>query len=187
MCKPKKDSESHRLWTMDYGLLPAIPPPLQKFLYIEASKNMHVKKLPATLLQRLVILFSLFLLTVSATSDHSFQAKNLADPSIEGRWDITIDADGKKWPSWLEITHSGIKTLVGHFVGVTGSARPISRIDYKDGKFSFSIPPQWEEGSDLKVEGKPDGDKMSGTMVFPDGKTYSWTAQSNRTEMGHAD
>ena len=46
--------------------------------------------------------------------------------TIEGRWDITIDIDGKKSPSWLEIRHSGLHTLVGQFVGTGGSARPIS-------------------------------------------------------------
>lgn len=97
------------------------------------------------------------------------------EPKFTGRWDITIDAGNNKWPSWLEVTHSGLKTLVGHFVGVSGSARPISEIEYTNGQFSFSIPPQWEEGSDLKVEGKFEGGKLSGTMVMPDGKSFPFT------------
>lgn len=99
------------------------------------------------------------------------------DPAIEGRWDITIDVDGKQSPSWLEIRHSGSKRLIGHFVGITGSARPISIVNFKDGKLSFSIPPQWEEeDNDLSVEGTLDGDNLSGSITLPNGKKYNWSA-----------
>ncbi|MEO5908698.1 MAG: DUF1080 domain-containing protein, partial [Ginsengibacter sp.] len=98
--------------------------------------------------------------------------------SIQGRWDITIDVDGKMTPSWLEVKHSGIKMLVGRFVGPGGSARPISRVNIKDGKMSFSIPPQWEaEPNDLKVEGTLEGDNLTGEMTFSNGKNYHWTGK----------
>src|SRR5882762_7839070 len=72
---------------------------------------------------------------------------------IEGRWDITIDQEGKSLPSWLEVEHSGTHTLVGRFVYAFGSARPISKVNFTDGKFSFAIPPQWEPGtSDMSFE-----------------------------------
>ena len=81
-------------------------------------------------------------------------------------------------PSWLEIRHSGLKTLVGRFVGTGGSARPISRIYLENGKMSFSIPPQWEsDPNDLKVEGTLQGDSLSGTMTMPNGKTYNWVGK----------
>ena len=95
---------------------------------------------------------------------------NYADSTVEGRWDITIDMEGKQVPSWLEIRHSGIKTLIGEFVGASGSSRPISQVHYKDGKFNFSIPPQWEEGNDVTVEGTFANNSISGTIVVPDGK-----------------
>jgi len=86
--------------------------------------------------------------------------------------------DGKMYPSWLEVDQSGLKMLVGRFVGTGGSARPISRIYLENGKMSFSIPPQWEnEPNDLKVEGTLDGESLSGTMTFSNGKTYNWTAK----------
>ena len=98
--------------------------------------------------------------------------------AILGRWDITINMDGKMYPSWLEVDQSGLKMLVGRFVGTGGSARPISRIYLENGKMSFSIPPQWEnEPNDLKVEGTLDGESLSGTMTFSNGKTYNWTAK----------
>lgn len=97
--------------------------------------------------------------------------------SIEGRWDMTIDVDGKPLPSWLEVRHSGIQTLVGQFVGAGGSARPISKVNFKDGKMSFSIPPQWEpETNDLLFEGILQGESLTGTMVASNGKKYNWTA-----------
>lgn len=63
--------------------------------------------------------------------------------AVLGRWDITVHQDGHDTPSWLEIQLSGSRTLVGRFVGGGGSARPISRVNYDNGKISFSIPPQW--------------------------------------------
>ena len=98
-------------------------------------------------------------------------------PSIEGRWDITINESGKNIPSWLEVQRSGNHTLVGRFVYAFGSARPISQIKVNDKKFSFSIPPQWEKGdNDMQFEFTQIGDSLSGTMIYTDGKMYSWTA-----------
>src|SRR5690606_1295017 len=65
---------------------------------------------------------------------------------LVGRWDITVDKNGNKAPSWLEVKVSGYNTLVGSFVSDAGSSRPVSHIVLKDGKFSFAIPPQWEGG-----------------------------------------
>ena len=109
----------------------------------------------------------------AAIAPHS----NPDNPSIEGRWDITIDMDGKAAPSWLEVRHSGTRMLVGELVGVSGSARPISQIHFNDGKLSFSIPPQWEEGDGaMSFEGRVEGEGLSGNVVFPNGKNYRWTA-----------
>lgn len=97
--------------------------------------------------------------------------------SIEGRWDMTIDMEGKPSPSWLQVRHSGYHTLVGEWVGVSGSARPIAQVHFSNGKFNFSLPPQWERGqNDLVFEGTVQGDGLTGTVVFPDGKKYNWTA-----------
>jgi len=95
--------------------------------------------------------------------------------SIEGRWDITVTKNGKTSPSWLEVNHSGVKYLNGHFVGDGGSARPISRINFADNKMSFSIPPQWDSAEkDLVVEGTLQDDKLSGTMNTPSGEVLNW-------------
>lgn len=92
-----------------------------------------------------------------------------------GRWDITIDKDGQQKHSWLEVKLSGMKTLVGYFVGDDGSARPVSEVKLENGTFSFAIPPQWQsEDNNLVVEGQLTGSQLKGTMVYPNGKKYSW-------------
>lgn len=125
---------------------------------------------------------SLLLLVVSAGLLSSAKASNLPFEktdsfSVEGRWDMTIYLSGKGQPSWLEVRHSGFRTLVGYFVGTGGSARPISRVNFANNKISFSLPPQWEQGTnDLAFEGTVQGDSLSGTVVFPDGQSHPWTA-----------
>lgn len=122
-----------------------------------------------------LVMASLFTVPVAQAQDHI--AVKPKDASIEGRWDITVMFEGKEQPSWLEITHSGAKRLIGHFVGMSGSARPISQVFFTDGKLKFSLPPQWEsEDNDFVFEGTLADGKLSGTMVHPNGKTYNWTA-----------
>jgi len=97
--------------------------------------------------------------------------------AIIGRWNLSIRTRHGDLPAWLEIRHSGYHALVGQFVAPQGSARPISSIEVHEGKLHFSIPPQWEEGSsDLTVEGRMHGDRLTGTIMFPDGNCYKWAA-----------
>ncbi|MFN7330095.1 MAG: DUF1080 domain-containing protein, partial [Bacteroidota bacterium] len=80
---------------------------------------------------------------------------------LEGRWDLTITKNGQQLPSWLEVRHSGNNTLVGRFVYAFGSARPIAEVKLKDGKFYFSIPPQWEKGERwMDFEGSLENDNI---------------------------
>ena len=96
---------------------------------------------------------------------------------LQGRWDLTVQMPNGPAPSWLEIEKSGNDALVGHFVGIVGSARPISRIVAEGDSLQFEIPRQWERGSGaLSVSGRLDGERMSGRMTFPDGTTAPWRA-----------
>lgn len=98
-----------------------------------------------------------------------------ARDAVVGRWDITIQKTGATAPSWLEIRPSGRAMLVGRLVAEVGSARPIARIDLDSGKIRFSVPPQWEEGAgDLTFAGTVQGNQLSGTVTFPDGKQFPW-------------
>jgi hypothetical protein len=115
----------------------------------------------------LILLFVLF----------SF-AKPVQTNPLEGKWDITIVKDGKNFPSWLEVVHSGTSSIVGYFVGISGSSRPVSTIKIDGSKFSFQIPKQWEEGKeDLKLDGTLQGETISGTITMPDTKSYSFTGK----------
>jgi Domain of Unknown Function (DUF1080) len=97
---------------------------------------------------------------------------------LEGRWNLTIAKDGRELPSWLEVRHSGTSTLVGRFVYAFGSARPIAEVKLTGAAFSFSIPPQWEGGTRwMDFDGKLEGEKVTGTMVYTDGKSYSFTGK----------
>src|SRR5262249_32043429 len=100
------------------------------------------------------------------------------DPPIIGRWDLTVKSADETYPSWLEVRRSGYETLVGSFVGRFGSARPISRVQFKDGRLQFSVPPQWERPqNDLTFDGKLDGDQLAGEMTNENGHRLAWTGK----------
>jgi hypothetical protein len=99
-----------------------------------------------------------------------------APPPIIGRWDLTVHGPRGDRGAWLEVRHSGVQTLVGQFVGTSGSARPISQVAFKDGELRFAIPPQWERvDGNLVVAGRLDADRLEGTMTLGDGQPVKWT------------
>lgn len=126
------------------------------------------------LFARMKAVLSLLLLLAATVSFG--QSKIVKDPDVIGRWDITIDKGGKELPSWLEVQKSGTHTLIGRFTYAFGSARPISEVKPNDGKYSFSIPPQWEEGTrNMDFEFEVSGNNIKGSMVYTDGVTYQFT------------
>lgn len=125
--------------------------------------------------------FSALLLTLATfftpADRPSTRATNVAADSLDGRWDIVVRTSSASAPSWLEVEHSGRDALVGRFVGIVGSARPISRIETRGDSFHFAIPHQWENGSgDLVVDGRLEGGRLTGRMTFPDSTTSEFTA-----------
>lgn len=93
-----------------------------------------------------------------------------------GRWDLRVQGKDAVYPSWLEVTLSGDRVLVGRFVGRVGSARPISRVRYAAGAVSFAIPPQWDrDTADLRFAGRLEGDRLSGEITLPSGERDSFT------------
>lgn len=120
-------------------------------------------------------LMALFLSTTSFGNNANAHTPVLFAEAIEGSWDINVDVDGKTFPAWLEVKKSGSRTLVGQIMLVTGSARPISKVNYADGKFSFSFPPQWEDGTkDFDLEGQVNGETIEGTVNTSEGKVHKW-------------
>jgi len=107
----------------------------------------------------------------------SLAAQQPAAPAAIGRWDLTLTAaDGRRLPSWLEVQKSGNHALVGRYVAVVGSARPIASIAFANDTLRFSIPPQWESGDqDLQVVAAVAGERLSGAVTFPDGTRLPMT------------
>jgi hypothetical protein len=98
--------------------------------------------------------------------------------SIIGNWDLVVKTSDGQYPSWLGVTRSGRRTLVGSFVGRFGSARPISRVEFEDGRVRFSVPPQFEDRKDdLMFEGRLVGDRLEGQTTDDSGKRVTWTGQ----------
>jgi hypothetical protein len=107
------------------------------------------------------------------SQDNSSDGKGSA--SVIGRWDITVHGADGDYPSWFEIRRSGYRTLVGSYVGQFGSARPIGKVEFENGRFLFTVPPQFEQRrDDIVIEGKVDGDKLHGELNDGGGKAIEW-------------
>lgn len=135
-------------------------------------------------MRKKAFLLCLNCLLMAGITEKTFAAKRvkpahiqmLAEPKeLIGRWDITVDINGKPAPAWLEVKLSGVKTLVGYFVSTAGSARPVAEVKFTGDKFKFEIPPQWESGTaNLIMEGSLTDGGIQGTMTECNGKQYSW-------------
>jgi hypothetical protein len=116
----------------------------------------------------------LLLLTCIAPHTYSNTRTKYFESPLEGRYDLTLYNSGKSYPAWLEVQHSGTRTLVGRYVAPGGSARPISRVNFTDGIVSFSIPPQWDTATnDLQFHATFQGDSLTGTIIESNGKEYT--------------
>ena len=103
------------------------------------------------------------------------QAPTLSAPPIVGRWDLTVHGARGDYPSWLEVWTSGNEHLVGQFVGSGGSARPVSLVEFADGKVRFSIPPQWDKRPDNETyEATLSGDTLEGWTTDRTGKRLTF-------------
>src|SRR5512147_1112024 len=100
-----------------------------------------------------------------------------ANPYI-GRWDLTLNAPDKEYPSWLELTEKDGR-LSANFVGRWGNARPLVKAELSNGKLIFVSPKEEEDSNrDLSFEGTLSGDVLSGSVNAPDGKSsWSWTGK----------
>ena len=95
--------------------------------------------------------------------------------TIIGKWDLEVEINGKKYPSWLEVKQSGNKALVGYFVFKSGSARPISEVFFHNGIIDFSIPPQWDGLNYLHFQGILSKGNLTGTILTSEGQSSTFT------------
>src|SRR5260370_4110455 len=70
-----------------------------------------------------------------------------------GRWNLTLKAADREYPSWLELREEK-GYLYAQFVGRWGNARPLPKAAVSNGRLTF-VSPKEEEGSptDLVFEG----------------------------------
>jgi Domain of Unknown Function (DUF1080) len=94
-----------------------------------------------------------------------------------GRWDLTLRAPDREYPSWLELRLEQGE-LKAEMVGRWGNARPLPKVDVSSGRLTF-VSPKDEEASqaDMVFQGTLNGQILSGTVNGPDGKTWEWTGR----------
>ena len=126
----------------------------------------------------------LFLFSINLSPSIKAEEKDpfvkLDPPALAGRWDWTVTDGDTTYPSWLEVSLSGYRTLVGRYVGQFGSARPVSQIkfDAVTGAFRFGLPPQWEKRtSNIVFEGRLENDMLKGETTNDKGQTIQWQAR----------
>jgi len=92
-----------------------------------------------------------------------------------GRWDLTLKAPDREYPSWLELSQEGGE-LKAQMVGRWGNARPLPRAEITDGKLTFVSPKEEEDSkSDMVFEAKLVSNHLIGTVNGPDGAKWSWS------------
>ncbi|MFM1879209.1 MAG: hypothetical protein RLZZ241_2075, partial [Bacteroidota bacterium] len=94
--------------------------------------------------------------------------------TIIGTWDLEVQYGDTWLPSWLEVEQSGNKALVGHFVSIAGSSRPVAEVHLKEHSFSFSIPPQWIGTQYMQLTGTVSADEMKGNILDHNGETHAF-------------
>jgi hypothetical protein len=128
---------------------------------------------------RNVALFSLAFAILVSSRVHA-QAGKPATASIQpflGRWDLTLKAPDREYPSWLEISEKD-GMLTAQMVSRWGNARPLPRIELSDGRLTFVSPKEEEDRKDDMVfEGKLAGNTLAGTTTGQDGTPWQWTGK----------
>ena len=94
-----------------------------------------------------------------------------------GRWDLTLKAPDREYPSWLELRMEGGQ-LKAQMVSRWGNARPLPKVELLNGRLTFVSPKEEEERpDDMVFEGTLVGRTLSGTTTGPNGTVWQWTGQ----------
>src|ERR1700687_3544528 len=94
-----------------------------------------------------------------------------------GRWDLTLKAPDREYPSWLELRQESGQ-LKARMVGRWGNARPLPKVELSNGRLTFVSPKEEEDRpEDMVFEGTLVGNILSGTTSGPKGTTWKWTGQ----------
>src|SRR5258708_30666348 len=86
-----------------------------------------------------------------------------------GRWDLTLKAPGREYPSWLELRQEGGQ-LKAQIVSRWGNARPLPKVALSKGRLTFVSPKEEEE--------RPDDMVFEGTLTGKRSEEHTSELQS---------
>lgn len=113
--------------------------------------------------------------SVAQTHGSGHKSSNAELAAFLGRWDLTLQAPDRTYPSWLEVRQEGTE-LKAQYVGRWGNARPLPKVEIAEGVLTFVSPKEEEDSKgDLVFEGRLIGKILSGTLNGPDGKQWKWS------------
>ncbi len=112
----------------------------------------------------------------SQNANTGASSSRAAQPFL-GRWDLTLKAPDRNYPSWLEVREEDGQ-LKARMVGRWGNARPLPKVEVANGVLTF-VSPKEDEGSkvDMVFQGRLVGKTLSGTTNSPDGSKWTWIGQ----------
>src|SRR3989449_2586807 len=135
-------------------------------------------------LQRIVFVsvIVISMLSARAYSQTGKSAKSTSTPesvnAFLGRWDLTLKAPDREYPSWLELRQEGGQ-LKAQMVSRWGNARPLPKVELSNSRLTFVSPKEEEDrAEDMVFEGTlVRKTTLSGTTTGPDGTTWKWIGQ----------
>src|ERR1700757_507976 len=107
----------------------------------------------ALALPTLVLMLSIYVLS---SQENSADKTGSLQPFL-GRWDLTLKAPLREYPSWLEITQKNGQ-IKARMVSRWGHARPLPKVEISNGRIMFVSPKEEEDRKDdMLFEGKLSG------------------------------
>ena len=130
-----------------------------------------------------VLVMATLLWSARAYSRGEESEKSRSAPSTKsveaflGRWDLTLKAPDREYPSWLELRYEGGQ-LKAQMVSRWGHARSLPKVELSNGHLTFVSPKEEEDRpDDMVFEGTLVGNMLSGTTTGPSGTAWQWTGQ----------
>jgi hypothetical protein len=123
----------------------------------------------------IALVFSSVPAPTQASGSSSPSAQPASSKPFLGRWDLTLKAPEREYPSWIEIQQQNGQ-VTARFVSRWGNARPLPKIEIQGAHISFVSPKEEEDRKDDMVfEGTLTGKTLSGTTTGQDGTPWTWT------------